>query len=170
LPEFHFEELVKLRAEAEKALTNGQREKHFDINEAVLPNLECLLYKIPNSLVLLDRDIKQLWREQVAIDDRMKEVRTVNNMEVKAIYKDKLDSLAGKNYQYSSVENRAEMKMVCHTCYSFYKKLQFKIFNPKGHLRHESLHKISDPQYQINQEKVVEFEKIKKIISLGLVY
>ena len=79
LPEFHFDELVRLRAEAEKAATNGQREKNFDINESVLPNLECLLYKIPNSLVLLDRDIKQLWKEQIAIDDRMKEVRTVNN-------------------------------------------------------------------------------------------
>lgn len=66
LPEFHFDEIVKFQDEKEKKEAGGLAVKSFTPSkeEVILPDLPYFNYKVSNSLILLDHDIKCLWREQ----------------------------------------------------------------------------------------------------------
>lgn len=76
-----------------------------------------------------------------------------NNNEILSVYKDKLHSDAGKKYHYSSVEDRHRTMLVCHSCYVFYRSLQKRLFDENGQIRHKEVHKISDPQYEVDHAK-----------------
>lgn len=70
LPEFHYDKIVKIQTENEKKETAGLAIKSFtpDKSEVMLPNLPELCYKVPNLLILLDQDIRDMWREQVEVN------------------------------------------------------------------------------------------------------
>lgn len=57
-------------------------------------------------IILLDQDIKNIWKEQIIIKNRLAKLRNLNNEVIEGIYSEYNESGAGQKYQCASVESR----------------------------------------------------------------
>jgi hypothetical protein len=131
-----------------------QKEQHKKIcwsfgpkDDQVLPDIDSIDYKVPNSLILIDQDIKSLWKEQKVIETELNSIHKegLTSKMIDQIYSKYVDSNAGKAYMCSTAETKYRMKNVCHSCYKFYLKLGKQVVGQHGQIKLNALWKISDP-------------------------
>ena len=166
MPDYHYERLTKMSNDNEKKGTiHAVNLRSFGPEaEIILPDSDSMSYKVPNMIILIDQDIKSLWQEQTVIKNRLEKIRSLNNGVIEKIYQEYQDSLAGKKFQHSSAQTRYQMKDVCHQCYRFYLALFKEVVTPNGRIKNDTLHRLSDPLYQLGQDKVKKFDEISRDI------
>ena len=166
IPDYHYERLTQMSNDNEKKGTiHAVNLRSFGPEaETVLPDSDSMSYKVPNMIILIDQDIKSLWQEQTVIKNRLEKIRSLNNGVIEKIYQEYQDSLAGKKFQHSSAQTRYQMKDVCHQCYRFYLALFKEVVTPNGRIKNDALHRLSDPLYQLGEDKAKKFDEISRDI------
>lgn len=118
-----------------------QKEQHHRISwsfgakdDQILPDIGSIDYCVPNSLILLDEDIKAIWLEQKQIQNEIDLVHKegLNSKVIDDIYASYIDSIAGKKYMCTTAETKFKHIPVCYNCYKFYFKLGKQIIGTNG--------------------------------------
>ena len=118
-----------------------QKEQHHRISwtfgaqdDQILPNIGSIDYFVPNTLILLDEDIKAIWSEQIQIQKEIDSVHKegLSSKVIDEIYSRYKDSFSGMKYMCTTAETKFKRMPVCYNCYKFYFKLGKQIIGSKG--------------------------------------
>ena len=66
-----------MRSDQEKGVNANITTKSFVDADDMLPKSNHLVYEMPNVILLLDRDIKGIWKESIIIKNRMEKIRVL---------------------------------------------------------------------------------------------
>ena len=87
-----------MRSDQEKGVNASITTKSFVDADAMLPKSNHMVYEIPNIIVLLDRDIKSIWKESIIIKNRMEKIRILTKDALDEIHYEFRDTQAGMKF------------------------------------------------------------------------
>lgn len=144
LPEYHFNLIIKQHEGEEQFNYIPKQDRAGKKDDDILPDLDNFNYQIPKMLLILDQDIKNMWREDCLIKQKIDDLMKNNKQSMKRsqivdVYSMFLNSTSGQKYINSKVIERTAQVKVCYSCYQFYTEFYRAIFSKCGFIIHDQV-------------------------------
>lgn len=124
---------------------------------------------MPNSIIILDKDLIDKYQEELEIKRKINSLRENLNFSLFDL-EEVIDS--SKKCQWSvlkaEMENKFKNVRVCYNCYSFYSSLYNEVIRRNGSLNNSVITRITNPTFKETEKRNKEQKEIEDRVKLIL--